>query len=75
MSRGFSGRQTWKKSQLSLFILDNRKRRPFHLKDDNVKIWVVVIIVTFLCAVATLDVLMANCNDVNLAIPRYAHFT
>ena len=43
-------------------ILDNRKWRPFHLKDDNVKIWVEVIIVTFLYAVATLDVLMANSN-------------
>ena len=30
----------WKKSRLSLFILDNRKWRPFHLKYDNVKIWV-----------------------------------
>jgi len=71
VSRG----QTWKKSQLSLFILDNRKRRSFHLKDDNVKIWMEVIIVTFLYVVATVDVLMANSNDVNLTKPRYAHFT
>ena len=64
----------WKKSRLSLFILDNRKWRPFHLKDDNVKIWVEVIIVTFLYAVATVDVLMANSNDVNLAKTRYVRF-
>ena len=66
----------WKKSQLSLCILqiDNRKRRPFHLKDDNVKKWVEVIIVTFLYAVATVDVLMANSNDANLAKTRYVHF-
>ena len=60
MSRGFLGGQTWKKSQLSLFILDNRKWRPFRRKDDNVKIWVEEIIVTFLYAVATIDVLTAN---------------
>ena len=73
MSWGFSGgRQEkkscrWKKSRLSLFIQGNRKLPPFILKDDNVKIWVEVIIVSFLYAVATLDVLMANSNDVNLA--------
>ena len=59
---------------LSLSILDNRKRRPSHLKDHNVKIWMEVSIVTFLYAVATVDVLMANSNDVNLAKTRYAHF-
>ena len=38
----------WKKSRLSLFILDNRKWRPFHLKNDllqpirsTTQIWVV----------------------------------
>ena len=80
MSRGFSGGQASeknckrKKSLLSLFILDNRKLRPFHFKDDNVKIWVEVIIVTFLYAVATVDVLMANSNDLNLAKTRYVRF-
>ena len=64
----------WKKSRLSLFILDNRKWRPFHLKDDNVKIWVEVSIVTSLCAVAIVDVLMANSNDVNRAKTRYVGF-
>ena len=59
-SWGFSGgRQEkkscqWKKSRLSLFIQGNRKLPPFILKDDNVKIWVEVIIVSFLYAVATL---------------------
>ena len=57
----------WKKSLWSLFILDNRKWRPFHLKDDNVKIWVEVIIVTLQYAVATVNVFMANGNDINLA--------
>ena len=79
MSRGFSGGKQvkkcqWKKSRLSLFIPDDSKLRPFHLKDDNVKIWVEVIIVTFWYAVATLDVLMANTNDLNLAKTRYVHF-
>ena len=75
LRRQTSGKKCqWKKSRLSLFILDNRKWRPFHLKDDNVKIWVEVIIVTFLYPVATLDVLMANSNDVNLAKTRYVHF-
>ena len=64
----------WKKSRLSLFILDNRKWRPFHLKNDNVEIWVEVIIVTFFYAVATVDVLMSNSNDVNLAKTRYVRF-
>ena len=57
----------WKKLRLSLFILDNRKWRPFHLKDDNVKIWVEVIIVTLQYAVATANIPMSNSNDVNLA--------
>ena len=64
----------WKKSRLSLFILNNRKWRPFHLKNDNVKIWVEVIIVTFFYAVATVDVLMSNSNDVNLVKTRYVRF-
>ena len=63
-----------KKSRLSLLILDNRKCCSNHLKGDNVKIWVEVIIVTFLYAVAIVDVLMVNSNDVNLAKTRYVHF-
>ena len=54
-----------KKSWLSLSILNNRKLRTFHLKDDNGKLWVEVIIVTLLDAEATVNVLIAN-NDVNL---------
>ena len=50
-----------------VYPLDNRKWRHFHLKDDNVKIWVEVIIVTLQYAVATINVLMSNGNDVNLA--------
>ena len=37
-----------KKLRSSLLILDNRKWRIFYLKDDNVKPWVEVIIVTLL---------------------------
>ena len=72
--RGQTSNCQWKKSRLSLFILDNGKWRPFHLRDDNVKTWVEVIIVTFLYAVATVDVLMADSNDVNLAKTRYVRF-
>ena len=56
-----------KKSPSSLFILNNRKWRTFYLKDDNGKLWVKVIIVTFLDAVTTVDVLTASYNDVNLS--------
>ena len=39
----------------SLLIPYNRKYITFHLKDDNGKLWVKVIIVAFLEAVATVD--------------------
>jgi len=48
-----------------LFILDNRKWTTFYIKDDNGKLWVRVIIFTFLDAVATVDILTASNNDVN----------
>ena len=48
----------------SLFILDNRKGTTFYLKDDDEKLWVEVIIVTFLDAVAIVDVLTASNNDI-----------
>ena len=51
-----------------------QEMKPFHLKDDNVKIQVEVIIVTLQYAVATVDVLMANSNGVNLAKTRCVHF-
>ena len=40
-----------KKSRSSLFIVDNIKRRTFYFKDDYGKLWVEVIIVSFLDAV------------------------
>ena len=49
------------------FVYPKQQKRPFHLKDDNVKIWVEVIIVTFQYAVATVNVPMSNSNDVSLA--------
>ena len=84
MSHGFSGGQTsdktslYKKSCSSLFILDNRKKQNFYLKDDihNGKLWVeVLIIVTFLGAVhvATVDVLTANNNDVKIGETQTVH--
>ena len=78
MSRGFSGGKQvtnlpLQESWLSLFILDNRKRRTPYLKDDDGKLLVEVIIFT-LVAVATVDVLKANNNDVNLVISRTVHF-
>ena len=48
-----------------MFILDNRKWTNFSIKDDNGKLWVEVIIFTFLDAAATVDVLTASINDVN----------
>ena len=62
-------RESWS----SLFILDNRKRRTPYLKDDDGKLLVEVIIFT-LDAVATVDVLKANNNDVNLINNRTVHF-
>ena len=38
------------------------------------EIWVEVILVIFLYAVATVVVIIANSNDVNLAKTRYVHF-
>ena len=56
MSHGFSGGQTsdkislYKKSCSSLFIVDNRKKQTFYLKDNihNGKLWVEVIIIILL---------------------------
>ena len=42
-----------------------QKIKNFSRKDDNGKLWVEVIIVTFLDAEATVNVLIAN-NDVNV---------
>ena len=44
-----------------MFTLDNRKKKGF-----IIKLWLEVIIVTSLDAVATVDILTANNNDVNL---------
>ena len=61
MSHGFSGGKQgykicqYKKSQSSLFILDNRKWTTIYryLKEINDKLWIVVFIVTFLDTVMT----------------------
>ena len=63
MSRGFSGGG------------GSDKICNFCLKDDNYsKLWVEVIIVTLLDAVATADVLKADNNDVELVETRSVHF-
>ena len=57
------------------FVYPKQKElKTFHLKDDNVKIWVEVIIVTLLYAVTPVDVFIVNSNSVNLAKTRYVHF-
>ena len=48
-----------------MFVLDNRKWTNFSIKDDNGKLWVEVIIFTFLDVAAAVDVLTASINDVN----------
>ena len=51
-----------------------QKKRTFHNKDDNGKLWVEVNIVTSVDAIATVDVLTANNNDVNLVETRNVYF-
>ena len=66
MQCGFSGSKqviNSANSQSISSILDNKKGRTFHLR-DICKLWVEVIIVTFVDAVATIDVLTASNNDV-----------
>ena len=55
-----------KKSWTRLSILDNRKWTTIYLKNDNGKLWVSVIIVTVLDAVATVHFLQASNIDVKL---------
>ena len=51
------------------------KERLLHLKDGNGRLWVEVIIIYFLDAVATVDVLTAASNDdLNLVETRTVHF-
>ena len=68
MRYGFTGSKqviNFANSQSSLSLLDNKKGRTFHLR-DICKLWVEVIIVTFVDAVVTIDVLTASNNDVKL---------
>ena len=44
------------------------------LKDDNGKLWVKVIIATFLDAIPTVDVLTASNNEVKLVESGTVHF-
>ena len=62
-----------KKWLSSLFILDDKKYRTFHVKDDNSK-WLKMHVATFLNAAATADVLAANNNDLISVDTRAVHF-
>ena len=70
MYRSFSRAQT----SLTLCFLDLRKRAFFNLRDNNSKLLVEVIIVTFLHAVATVDDLRASVNDVKPVETRSVQF-
>ena len=63
----------YKKSGWSLFILDNRKRTSFYVKDNNGKLKVEDHF-TCLDAVATADVLTASNNDLNFVQIQTVHF-
>ena len=66
----------YNKSPPSLIILEDKKWRTFYIKDDNGKLWVEVIIVAFLDAVGTVDVLTpAIKNDVKHVEARTVHFS
>ena len=52
----------------------SKGQRTFHLKDDNGKLWVEAIIVTFLDAVITADILTSSNNDVKICETRTVHF-
>ena len=73
MSGGFSGANTsdkffqYKKSQS---FLTTENEQLFMLKSK----WVEVIIVTFLNAIATVDVLTASKNDINFVKTPTVHF-
>ena len=56
----------YRKSRLHFFILDNKRRTTFYLKDNNSKLWIDVIVVIFFNAVRTVDVLTPGNNDVKL---------
>ena len=59
-------------SAVCLLQSTENKKKTFHIKDDNDKLWVEVILVTSLDAVATVYALTANNNDVNLVETRNA---
>ena len=48
--------------------------KNIYLKDDNGKLWVEVIIATFLNAIPTVDVLTASNNEVKLVKSQTVHF-
>ena len=71
MYRSFSRAQT----SLTLCFLDLRKRAFFfYLRDNNSKLWVEVIVVTFLHAVGTVDDLRASVNDFKPVETRSVQF-
>ena len=80
MSRGFSwGKQvinfsnTRNRRRVCLFLTTENKQLV-NIKDDNGKLWVELIIVTFFNAVATVDVRTASNNDVNFVETQTLQF-
>ena len=55
-------------------FLTTENEQLFYIKDDNDKLWVEVIIVTFFNAVPTVDDLTASNNDVNFVETQTVHF-
>ena len=64
----------WEEFVFQASLLDCHISFFVYKKNDNGKLWVEVIIVTSLDAVATVDVLAANNNDVNLVETRNVLF-
>ena len=64
----------WEEFVFQASLLDCHISFFFHNKNDNGKLWVEVINVTSLDAVATVDVLTANNNDVKLVETRNVFF-
>ena len=80
MSRGFSwGKQvinfsnTRNRRRVCLFLTTENKQLV-NIKDDNGKLWVELIIVTFFNAVATVNVRAASNNDVNFVETQTLQF-
>ena len=64
---------TRNRSRVCLFLTTENEQLVI-IKDDNGKLWVELIIVTFFNAVVTVDVRTASSNDVNFVETRTIQF-